>query len=374
MCWPCSMRQAHRRSRPSRRRRQARWPCYSRQLTRSREPADPREHLRPDRGGRGLSDRDGRGGDRPHGRLHRVHVGHAGTHAASMPSLADDRADLNALARLDQGRGDAACSGGSVPSHHAGARRSAGALVHHRTHAGAAEQHASRSAHRFAGAGEVPRRPHPRCRYVEVPGSDSHLFAGDHEPVIAEIAEFITGERPSVANERILTTVLFTDIVGSTEHAVQVGDHRWRTLLDVHDKTVREQLRRHRGREINTTGDGFLACFDGPAEPSTAPVRSSGRPGRSDSVSGPEYIPASANDAATTLRGLRSTSRPGSVPCRPERGARLAHGHRPRRRIWHHLRGPRESTRSRASRTHGVSTPPTLAEAQARSTRYSSHG
>jgi class 3 adenylate cyclase len=73
------------------------------------------------------------------------------------------------------------------------------------------------------------------------------------------------GERPTVEVERILTTVLFTDIVGSTAQAASLGDQRWRTLLDAHDRTVRDQLRRFRGREINTTGDGFVVSFDGPA-------------------------------------------------------------------------------------------------------------
>jgi class 3 adenylate cyclase/alpha-beta hydrolase superfamily lysophospholipase len=83
--------------------------------------------------------------------------------------------------------------------------------------------------------------------------------------VVDEIAEFLTGERPVIEVERILATVLFTDIVGSTERAASVGDARWRAQLDAHDRAVREQLRRFRGREINTTGDGFVASFDGPA-------------------------------------------------------------------------------------------------------------
>ena len=83
--------------------------------------------------------------------------------------------------------------------------------------------------------------------------------------VADEVAEFLTGERPLVEIERVLTTVLFTDIVGSTGKAASLGDHRWRSLLDSHDATVRGQLRRFRGREINTTGDGFVASFDGPA-------------------------------------------------------------------------------------------------------------
>jgi class 3 adenylate cyclase len=97
--------------------------------------------------------------------------------------------------------------------------------------------------------------------FIELPGGNVSM---DAAPVL-DIAEFLTGERPVVEVERILTTVLFTDIVGSTARAASLGDQRWRSLLDAHDRTVREQLRRFRGREINTTGDGFVASFDGPA-------------------------------------------------------------------------------------------------------------
>jgi class 3 adenylate cyclase len=83
--------------------------------------------------------------------------------------------------------------------------------------------------------------------------------------VIEEVGEFLTGERPTKVPERVLTTVLFTDIVASTERAAALGDQRWRSLLDAHDRAVRDQLRRSQGREVNTTGDGFVACFDGPA-------------------------------------------------------------------------------------------------------------
>jgi len=102
------------------------------------------------------------------------------------------------------------------------------------------------------------------AKLVELPGADSGM-AGEHMEMLAEeLVEFLTGERP-VEIDRILTTVLFTDIVGSTKHAATLGDRRWRALLDKHDRTVREQLRRFRGREIKTTGDGFVAAFDGPA-------------------------------------------------------------------------------------------------------------
>jgi class 3 adenylate cyclase len=78
------------------------------------------------------------------------------------------------------------------------------------------------------------------------------------------ISEFLTGQRMAVPIDRVLTTVLFTDIVESTEQVVALGDQRWRQLLDAHDRAVRDQLRRFRGREIKTTGDGFFAAFDGP--------------------------------------------------------------------------------------------------------------
>ena len=97
--------------------------------------------------------------------------------------------------------------------------------------------------------------------FIELPGGDS----GTNPAVATEVAEFLTGDRPIVEIERILTTVLFTDIVSSTALAASVGDQRWHSILDAHDQTVREQLKHFRGREINTTGDGFVASFDGPA-------------------------------------------------------------------------------------------------------------
>jgi class 3 adenylate cyclase/alpha-beta hydrolase superfamily lysophospholipase len=101
------------------------------------------------------------------------------------------------------------------------------------------------------------------ARFVELPGGDTYVASS--VPGVEEIVEFLTGERPPVEVDRILTTLLFTDIVGSTERAASLGDQRWHSLLDAHDRTVRDQLRRFRGKEINTTGDGFLASFDGPA-------------------------------------------------------------------------------------------------------------
>jgi class 3 adenylate cyclase len=101
------------------------------------------------------------------------------------------------------------------------------------------------------------------AKFVEVPGGD--FYVAFLPTAVEEVVEFLTGERPEVEVDRILTTLLFTDIVGSTERTASMGDQAWRSLLDAHDRTVRDHLRRFRGKEINTTGDGFLASFDGPA-------------------------------------------------------------------------------------------------------------
>jgi pimeloyl-ACP methyl ester carboxylesterase len=105
----------------------------------------------------------------------------------------------------------------------------------------------------------------PGARIVELPGSDHMPWLGDQEGPLDEIEEFLTGVRPHPALDRVLATVLFTDIVGSTELAADLGDRRWRDLLERHNTLVRQELGRFRGRELNTAGDGFLATFDGPA-------------------------------------------------------------------------------------------------------------
>jgi class 3 adenylate cyclase len=105
----------------------------------------------------------------------------------------------------------------------------------------------------------------PGARYVELPGVDNLVWAGDQDPLVAEIQEFVTGARPAPRVSRVLSTVLFTDIVDSTVRASELGDSRWRELLAAHDGVVRAELARGGGREIKTTGDGFLATFDGPA-------------------------------------------------------------------------------------------------------------
>jgi pimeloyl-ACP methyl ester carboxylesterase/class 3 adenylate cyclase len=102
------------------------------------------------------------------------------------------------------------------------------------------------------------------ARLVEIPGADVYPFHVDAEPILAEIGAFLTGTTPTVASDRVLATVLFTDIVDSTGHATRLRDAGWRRLQDAHHEVVREQLVRYGGREHGTSGDGFLASFDGP--------------------------------------------------------------------------------------------------------------
>jgi class 3 adenylate cyclase len=105
----------------------------------------------------------------------------------------------------------------------------------------------------------------PAARYVELPGADHVMYAELADLALAEIREFLTGVREAPEPDRVLATVLFTDLVGSTERAAELGDRRWRELLEAHHAAVRRQLERFGGREIDTAGDGFLAAFDGPA-------------------------------------------------------------------------------------------------------------
>jgi class 3 adenylate cyclase len=104
-----------------------------------------------------------------------------------------------------------------------------------------------------------------RARFVELPGADALYWVGDTAPMLDEIEEFITGVRGGFDAERVLATLVFTDIVGSTSRAAELGDDRWRDLLDNHDTIVRHQLQRFGGREVNTAGDGFVATFASPS-------------------------------------------------------------------------------------------------------------
>ncbi len=105
----------------------------------------------------------------------------------------------------------------------------------------------------------------PNARMFEMPGQDHLPWADDCEPYLREIEEFLTGETSAPITDRVLATVLFTDIVDSTARAGALGDRAWRDLLATHDNAVRKQLSRFRGNEVKSLGDGFLATFDGPA-------------------------------------------------------------------------------------------------------------
>jgi class 3 adenylate cyclase/pimeloyl-ACP methyl ester carboxylesterase len=104
----------------------------------------------------------------------------------------------------------------------------------------------------------------PGAKYVELPGRNMYHFVEPWRDSFQEVAEFLTGHQAEVADDRVLATVLFTDIVESTRRAAEIGDRAWHALLDAHDAVVRVQLNRFRGREVNTSGDSFLAMFDGP--------------------------------------------------------------------------------------------------------------
>jgi class 3 adenylate cyclase len=105
----------------------------------------------------------------------------------------------------------------------------------------------------------------PGARYVELEGGDNMFSIGDSDGLLGEIEEFLTGTRHEREPDRMLATVMFTDIVDSTRRAAEMGDRGWRFLLERHDTLFRQALERHRGREVKRTGDGFMATFDGPA-------------------------------------------------------------------------------------------------------------
>src|SRR5205823_5261147 len=105
----------------------------------------------------------------------------------------------------------------------------------------------------------------PTAQLVELNGGDHFPWLGDSDAVLAEIERFLTGAASAPEPDRVLATILFTDIVGSTEQAARHGDRRWRELVELHHAAVRRELERYRGHEVDTAGDGFFASFDGPA-------------------------------------------------------------------------------------------------------------
>jgi class 3 adenylate cyclase len=103
------------------------------------------------------------------------------------------------------------------------------------------------------------------AKFIELPGADHIPWFGDQDALLDEVEEFLTGARRGPDVDRVLATVMFTDIVGSTERAAAVGDRKWRDILESYYALARSEIDRFRGREIDTAGDGFLASFDGPA-------------------------------------------------------------------------------------------------------------
>jgi class 3 adenylate cyclase/pimeloyl-ACP methyl ester carboxylesterase len=113
------------------------------------------------------------------------------------------------------------------------------------------------------GAGRYLAEHIPNAKFVVLPGDDHFLFVGDTDALVDEIEEFLTGARSGAEGDVLTMTVLFTDIVASTERQARVGPREWSRLTDHHDAMVRSALSRHRGHEVKTTGDGFMATFDG---------------------------------------------------------------------------------------------------------------
>ena len=135
----------------------------------------------------------------------------------------------------------------------------------------------------------------------ELDGGDHFPITGDSDAIVDEVEEFVTGTRTGTEPDRVLATLLFTDIVDSTRTAADLGDRRWHALLDEHRLLVRRDIERFRGRELATTGDGFLASFDGPGP--RRPLRPGDRPAclrASAWGSGRACTPVSSISARTT--------------------------------------------------------------------------
>jgi class 3 adenylate cyclase len=189
------------------------------------------------------------------------HWGEGTIAARFAPSHADDptlREWLGRIQRMALGPGEAAAAAelnGRLDVRHVlGSIRVPTLLLHRSGDRGIDPAHSRYLAEHIPGA-----------RLVELPGEDTLPFLGDTESVVGEVEEFLTGDRRPPERDRVLATVLFTDIVGSTSRAAALGDEPWRDLLAEHDRVVRACLARNRGEEVKSVGDGFLATFDGPA-------------------------------------------------------------------------------------------------------------
>lgn len=126
--------------------------------------------------------------------------------------------------------------------------------------------HRSHNTHYRAGYGRYLSEQIAGAKFVELPGADCFPFhAGEHDPLLDEIQEYLTGERVGSDSSRVLATIMLTDIVGSTQHAAHLGDVRWKDLLEAHHALIHKLVAQYRGREFRSTGDGFLVTFDSPA-------------------------------------------------------------------------------------------------------------
>ena len=187
-----------------------------------------------------------------------------------------------------------------------------------------------------AEAGREVARRIPGARFVEVPGEDYGFAVGDVDRVIDEVEEFLTGSRPRAAGGRALSTILFTDIVDSTVRAVELGDARWRELLEAHEALCEREVKTFGGVVSDFTGDGVLASFDGPARAiCTSRLRDKLRGLGLEMRAGP-YRERSSGGASAWPESA-STSPRASFPSPAGRGARLSHGRRSRCRIRLHF-------------------------------------
>jgi hypothetical protein len=158
------------------------------------------------------------------------------------------------------------------------------------------------------GAGRYLAEHIPNAKFVIAPGEDHLFFVGDTDAVVDEIEEFLTGARSGAEADVMTMTVLFTDIVASTEQQARVGPREWSRLTDHHDAMVRAALARHRGHEVKTTGDGFLATFDatGRALRCAADILAGARD--TGWTCGPGYTPGRSRCAAVTSPAWQSRS------------------------------------------------------------------
>jgi class 3 adenylate cyclase len=183
------------------------------------------------------------------------------TRAFFAPSRADDPALMEWLGRLER---SSASPAAAVAFMRMGSHIDVRAVVPS-VHVPALVLHSRRDSVVAFEQGRWLADTLPDARLVELKGQDHGPQFDSVDQVIEEVRDFLTGSREPVEPEQVLATILFTDLVGSTERAQSLGDRRWRELLELHHGAVRDQLARFRGREIDTAGDGFFASFDGPA-------------------------------------------------------------------------------------------------------------